>query len=71
MLKEQEDPKLLRTFKGHMDEVNSVSMHPQWYKNYYFSQQIASCSNDCMVFVWNLNTSGNIYKYIGHRVILS
>jgi WD40 repeat protein len=33
-----------------------------------FSKQIATGSNDCMVFVWNLNTTGNIYKYIGHRV---
>jgi len=21
-----------------------------------------------MVYVWNLNQSGNIYKYLGHRV---
>lgn len=23
-----------------------------------------------MVYVWNLNQTGNIYKYLGHRVIL-
>ena len=23
-----------------------------------------------MVYVWNLNQSGNIYKYLGHRVII-
>lgn len=32
------------------------------------SKQIATGSNDSMVFVWNLNSSGNIFKYIGHRV---
>lgn len=36
---------------------------------YKLSKQIATGSNDSMVFVWNLNQSGNIYKYIGHRVI--
>lgn len=36
--------------------------------NHSFSKQIATASNDSMVFVWNLNQSGNIYKYIGHRV---
>jgi WD40 repeat protein len=30
MIKEQEDPKLLRTFKGHKDEINSIAFHPQW-----------------------------------------
>ena len=25
-------------------------------------------SNDSMVYVWNLNQTGNIYKYLGHRV---
>ena len=34
------------------------------------SKQIATASNDSMVFVWNLNQAGNIYKYIGHRVRL-
>lgn len=34
------------------------------------SKQLATGSNDSMVFVWNLNTTGNIYKYIGHRVPL-
>lgn len=32
------------------------------------SKQMATASNDSMVFVWNLNQTGNIYKYIGHRV---
>jgi WD40 repeat protein len=32
-----------------------------------FSKQIVSGSNDSMVFVWNLNTSGSVYKYIGHK----
>lgn len=26
-----------------------------------------SGSNDSMVFVWNLNSTGNVYKYIGHK----
>lgn len=33
-----------------------------------YSKQIATGSNDSMVFVSNLNSTGNVYKYIGHRV---
>lgn len=32
------------------------------------SKQIVTGSNDSMVYVWNLNQSGNIYKFLGHRV---
>jgi len=32
------------------------------------SKQLATGSNDSMVYVWNLNQSGNIYKFLGHRV---
>lgn len=35
MIKEQEDPKLLRTFKGHKDEINATAFHPQWYSPSY------------------------------------
>lgn len=32
------------------------------------SKQLVTGSNDSMVYVWNLNQSGNIYKFLGHRV---
>jgi len=38
--------------------------------SYLFSKQIVTGSNDSMVYVWNLNSAGNIYKYLGHRVNL-
>ena len=32
------------------------------------SKQLVTGSNDSMVYVWNLNQTGNIYKFLGHRV---
>jgi hypothetical protein len=31
ILEEKEDPKLVRTYKGHKDAVTSVAIHPNWY----------------------------------------
>ena len=50
MIKEQEDPKLLRTFKGHKDEINTVAFHPFWYVFFHIASKwlqvltIAWCS---------------------------
>mgnify|MGYP003464175337 CR=1 FL=1 len=61
------DPKLLNTLKGHKDQVTSVHFHPQGYIWVNHRKQIVSGSNDSMVFVWNLNPTGSVYKYIGHK----
>jgi WD40 repeat protein len=61
------DPKLINTLKGHKDQITAVHFHPQRYQYSNESKQIVSGSNDSMVFVWNLNYYGSVFKFLGHK----
>lgn len=51
--------KLLKTYKGHMEEVNCVVTLEK--------QRIASCSTNLNIKIWNMVTGKSIADLIGHR----
>ncbi|KAJ1513088.1 POC1 centriolar protein A [Coelomomyces lativittatus] len=54
------DPTLERSFKGHKETVTGLAFKPSM-------TQLASCSNDCTVMVWNFKPGMRPYRYIGHK----
>lgn len=55
-----ESPQLQHNFKGHKQNVISLSFHPE-------GTQLASSSNDKTVMMWNFTKQTRCYKFLGHE----
>ena len=56
-----DDPQLIRSFRGHEDQINALSFSPDL-------KQIASGSKDSIVNVWSFKQDTRPFKFTGHKV---
>ncbi|KAL4467687.1 hypothetical protein ABPG74_013022 [Tetrahymena malaccensis] len=54
------DPALSRSFRGHEDIITGVDFDPKM-------RQVASCSKDSIVYVWNFKPQQRPFKFVGHK----
>ncbi|XP_062838870.1 POC1 centriolar protein homolog B isoform X2 [Anolis carolinensis] len=55
----QEDPILLRNFKGHKDAVTCVAFNPT-------TKALATSSLDRFLMIWNLRPNSRAFRFMGH-----
>ncbi|KAH8851156.1 POC1 centriolar protein like [Schistosoma japonicum] len=54
------DPSLQIHFKGHKDSITCVDFNPN-------GKQLASCSMDSCLMIWNIKPQTRAYKFTGHK----
>ena len=54
------EPELQRSFRGHTKEINSVALDP-------LMRQVASASNDSLVYIWSFDPTQRPFKFAGHK----